>query len=105
VEDGEQALRQLCQIDRPFDLVLMDCQMPMLDGLEATRRLRMWEQDHGQAPIPVIALTANALTGDRERCLDAGMDAHLAKPFRQDELMAALRPHLRARHPGHHQAH
>ncbi|MEY2842465.1 MAG: hypothetical protein RI920_502 [Pseudomonadota bacterium] len=105
VEDGEQALRQLCQIDRPFDLVLMDCQMPMLDGLEATRRLRMWEQDHGQAPIPVIALTANALTGDRERCLDAGMDAHLAKPFRQDELMAALRPHLRPHMRAHHAAH
>jgi two-component system, sensor histidine kinase len=95
VEDGEQALRQLCQLGRAFDLVLMDCQMPLMDGLEATRRLRAWEQDHGQAPIPVIALTANALSGDRERCLEAGMDAHLAKPFRQDELMAALRPHLR----------
>jgi signal transduction histidine kinase/ActR/RegA family two-component response regulator len=95
VDDGEQALRQLCRIDRNFDLVLMDCQMPMLDGLEATRRLRLWEQDQGQAPITVIALTANALNGDRERCLAAGMDEHLAKPFRQDELVAVLRPHLR----------
>ncbi len=97
VDDGEQALRQLCRIDRNFDLVLMDCQMPTLDGLEATRRLRLWEQDQGQAPITVIALTANALNGDRERCLAAGMDEHLAKPFRQDELMAVLRPHLRVK--------
>ncbi len=94
VEDGEQALRRLCQLDRAYDLVLMDCQMPMLDGLEATRRLRLWEQEQGQAPITVIALTANALTGDRERCMAAGMNDHLAKPFRQDELMAVLRPHL-----------
>jgi CheY-like chemotaxis protein len=95
VENGEEALARLCRVDRTYDLVLMDCQMPVLDGLEATRRLRAWEQTHGQAPVTVIALTANALTGDRERCLDAGMNAHLAKPFRQDELMATLRPHLR----------
>ncbi len=95
VENGEEALARLCRIDRAYDLVLMDCQMPVLDGLEATRRLRAWELDHGQAPITVIALTANALTGDKERCLEAGMNAHLAKPFRQDELMATLRPHLR----------
>jgi signal transduction histidine kinase/ActR/RegA family two-component response regulator len=95
VENGEEALARLCRIDRAYDLVLMDCQMPVLDGLEATRRLRAWEHAQGQAPITVIALTANALTGDKERCLDAGMNAHLAKPFRQDELMATLRPHLR----------
>jgi len=95
VENGEEALARLCRIDRSYDLVLMDCQMPVLDGLEATRRLRAWELSHGQAPITVIALTANALAGDRENCLDAGMDAHLAKPFRQDELMATLRPHLK----------
>ena len=97
VEDGQQALTALCQLDRVFDVVLMDCQMPVIDGLEATRRLRAWEAAQGQRPIPVIALTANALAGDRERCLAAGMDQHLAKPFRQDELMAALRPHLAGR--------
>ncbi|MEY4766925.1 MAG: hypothetical protein RI907_3598 [Pseudomonadota bacterium] len=97
VEDGAQALQKLCKLDHGFDVVLMDCQMPVVDGLEATRRLRIWEADHGQTPLPVIALTANALTGDRDRCLNAGMNAHLAKPFRQDELMTALRPHLPVR--------
>ncbi|WP_290869360.1 ATP-binding protein [Aquabacterium sp.] len=96
VENGRLALAQLCQPGRTFDVVLMDCQMPELDGIEATRELRTWERTHGLPAIPVIALTANAMGGDRQRCIDAGMDDHLAKPFRQDELRQTLGRHLRA---------
>jgi CheY-like chemotaxis protein len=96
VENGRLALAQLCQPGRAFDVVLMDCQMPELDGIEATQELRTWERTHGLPAIPVIALTANAMGGDRQRCIDAGMDDHLAKPFRQEELRQALGRHLRA---------
>ena len=82
-------------IDRlPYDLILMDCQMPVMDGFEATRRLR---QTHADGPrIPVIAMTANAIRGDRELCLDAGMDDYLPKPVRSSELKAMLRRWLPA---------
>jgi len=96
VEDGREALGLLCQPERAFDLVLMDLQMPELDGMEATRRLRQWEHERGVEPIAVVALTANALSSDRAHCLSAGMDDHLAKPFRADELQAVLQRHLPA---------
>ena len=94
VEDGLQALAELQRPDHPYALVLMDCQMPGLDGIEATRRLRAWEHHRGRPAIPVIALTANAMQSDRDRCMAAGMNAHLAKPFRLDELRDMLRLHL-----------
>ncbi|MFP5429602.1 MAG: ATP-binding protein [Gammaproteobacteria bacterium] len=90
--DGAEALEALGRL--PYDLVLMDCQMPVMDGFEATRRLR-----HRQAEgirLPVIAMTANAIRGDRERCLDAGMDDYLPKPVRVSELKAMLRRWLPA---------
>jgi len=99
-EDGAQALSMLQHLERPFDLVLMDLQMPELDGMEATRRLRCWENDQRLEPIPVVALTANALSTDRARCLSAGMDDHLPKPFRVEELMAVLQRHLPPPAPG-----
>jgi CheY-like chemotaxis protein len=99
-EDGAQALSMLQHLERPFDLVLMDLQMPELDGMEATRRLRSWENDQRLDPIPVVALTANALSTDRARCLSAGMDDHLPKPFRVEELMAVLQRHLPPSAPG-----
>ena len=85
--NGREALAVLKT--RAFDLVLMDVQMPEMDGLEATTLLREWEQRTGEH-IPVIAMTAHAMLGDRERCLAAGMDEYISKPIRVPELMAAI---------------
>ena len=98
VSDGQQALDLLTGAPHPFDVVLMDCQMPVLDGVEATRRLRAHENETGSPNVPVIALTANAMPQDRQRCAAAGMDDHLAKPFRQEELRVVLLRHLHPKH-------
>ncbi len=75
-----------------FDAILMDIQMPVLDGIDATRRIRELEGDRpGGGRIPIIAMTAHAMKGDRQRCLDAGMDDYVSKPVRKPELAAALR--------------
>jgi CheY-like chemotaxis protein len=89
VTDGHQVLEALRQ--KEFDLVLMDCQMPGIDGYETTRRMRREETEKGSPRLPVIAVTAHAMTGDREKCLEAGMDDYLAKPFRAEQLGALLR--------------
>jgi signal transduction histidine kinase/CheY-like chemotaxis protein len=78
-----------------FDLVLMDVHMPVLDGLAATRALRAWEREQGRTPTPVVALTASAMPEDVRRALDAGCDAHLAKPVKKQILLAAIERYAR----------
>jgi Amt family ammonium transporter len=86
VNNGREAAAAVAQ--KQYDLVLMDCQMPEMDGFEATRRIRQWEADAALAGhLPVIALTANAIKGDRQRCLDAGMDEYLSKPVQKDQIV------------------
>jgi signal transduction histidine kinase/CheY-like chemotaxis protein len=95
-DSGEVALERLERA--PFDLVLMDCQMPGLDGLETTRRWRAREaRVVPPTRLPIVAVTANASAGDRERCLEAGMDDYIAKPFEMDALRAVVERVLRAR--------
>ena len=90
VANGAEALDALSTI--PYDLVLMDVQMPVMDGLEATRRLR--EEESGQTPrgdrLPIIAMTASAMHSDREKCLKAGMDDFVSKPVMPQDLARAL---------------
>jgi len=87
-ENGVDAVRMLTA-PHGFDVVLMDCQMPEMDGLEATRRIRAHENEHA-GRVPIIALTANAMVGDREACINAGMDDFLSKPFQRQELVLLL---------------
>jgi len=86
--DGQQAIEAAAAKD--FDLILMDCRMPVLDGYAATRAIRLEERQRGTRRIPIVAVTANALAGDREVCLDAGMDDHLAKPYTAAQLREVL---------------
>jgi CheY-like chemotaxis protein len=86
--NGRRALQALAEAE--YDLVLMDCNMPELDGLDATRMLRAGTAGARAARIPVIALTANAMDGDRETCLAAGMNDFLAKPVSISALRQAI---------------
>jgi CheY-like chemotaxis protein/HPt (histidine-containing phosphotransfer) domain-containing protein len=91
--DGAQALAAV--VSRDIDLVLMDCGMPVMDGFESTRRIRAWEQAQpGRTRVPIVALTASALAGDREACLSAGMDDYLVKPVSSSRLSETLARHL-----------
>ncbi|HET7065912.1 MAG TPA: ATP-binding protein [Rudaea sp.] len=96
-ENGKEAVDALAE--RGFDAVLMDCQMPVMDGYTATRVLRQRETETGGARVPVIAMTANAMAGDREKCLGAGMDDYLSKPLNRALLEQTLRKWLRAGAP------
>jgi signal transduction histidine kinase/CheY-like chemotaxis protein/HPt (histidine-containing phosphotransfer) domain-containing protein len=87
-DNGEVALEKLRE--QPYAMVLMDCQMPVLDGYSATRRLREIENEQGKQRIPVIAMTAHAMSGDRERCLQSGMDDYLSKPLDRELLEQTL---------------
>ena len=98
VANGVEALRALEKI--PYQVVLMDCQMPELDGYEAARRIRQQEKSRefspGEKPLHIIAMTANALTGDKEKCLEAGMNDYISKPVRIHELENVLLRGLKA---------
>jgi CheY-like chemotaxis protein len=88
VENGMQVLQALSA--SRFDLILMDVQMPDLDGIEATRRIRMNEAAASEARVRIVAVTAHALDGDRDKCLEAGMDGYIAKPIHMRDLIAEI---------------
>ncbi len=93
-ENGALALDLFKQ--NAYDLVFMDVQMPIMDGYTATRRIREWEREQRRSPIPIVALTANALKEDEQRSLDAGCTGHLTKPIRKGIFLAALEQFLRS---------
>ncbi|MGA2024500.1 MAG: response regulator [Steroidobacteraceae bacterium] len=95
---GEEALEKIA-VER-FDVVLMDCQMPKMDGYATTIRIRELEQAQQRARMPIVALTANALSGDADRCFAAGMDHYLSKPFTLEQLRAVLEPYAADIEPG-----
>jgi CheY-like chemotaxis protein len=89
--NGQEALALLRQSGAPYDLILMHVQMPVLDGLETTLLIRA---DERWRNLPVIAMTAHARNGDKERCLDAGMDAYLTKPLKGPQLISTIEKFL-----------
>ena len=91
VSDGSEAVE--AHRAKGYDIILMDCQMPAMDGFEASKKIR---QLHLRQPV-IIAVTANALTGEREKCLEAGMDDYLSKPFQADQLVSLVRKWAAAR--------
>jgi len=86
--DGKEAIEKLQTAK--YDLVLMDCQMPVLDGYGATVAWRLCEANEGRVRTPIAAVTANALPADQKRCQDSGMDDYLAKPYKREDLLALL---------------
>jgi signal transduction histidine kinase/DNA-binding response OmpR family regulator/HPt (histidine-containing phosphotransfer) domain-containing protein len=90
--NGEQAVQYYK--DNPCNLILMDCQMPVMDGLEATRLIRIYEKEQGLEPVPIIAMTGNAFESDREKCFMAGMDDFIPKPVEPDILARKIQIHL-----------
>ena len=97
VDNGEQAVEatQRCR----YDVILMDVSMPVMGGIEATMAIREREQSLNLEPIPIVALTAHAMLGDKEKCLQAGMNAYVSKPIRRVELVSTLNQLLSQKQP------
>ncbi len=95
VDNGKAAVKQ--SESRDFDVVLMDLQMPEMDGLEATRRIRRREKETGERHLPVIAMTAHAMKGDSQKCFDAGMDGYVSKPIRPETLYEEIEKVVKSR--------
>jgi two-component system sensor histidine kinase/response regulator len=93
--NGAEAVRLFGM--RKYDLVLMDCQMPEMDGYDATRAMRACDKGINDPLLPIVALTANALEGDREACIAAGMTDFLPKPLKQESLYKLLQKYCRQR--------
>ncbi|QPG05124.1 response regulator [Salinimonas marina] len=89
--NGKEAIAALSQMKIQFDLVLMDCHMPEMDGFEATRRIRAGEAGARYTGVPIVALTANAMKGDREACVAAGMSDYISKPFTASDLQRVIK--------------
>ena len=95
--NGKEAVEIYSQQDhqnQPVAMVLMDCEMPGMDGFEATRRIRTYEREHGKQRIPIIALTAHISATARRKCFDAGMNEHVGKPFNRERIMQLIREYL-----------
>jgi len=113
--DGDEAVKKYTAAPEDFDLILMDVQMPLMDGIEATQAIRNWEnkrngtgaeseaetqgQKTGANKIPIIAVTAAAMKGDKEKCFEAGMDDYISKPIRRDQVFEALANHVFSKKP------
>ncbi|MDP1647623.1 MAG: ATP-binding protein [Rubrivivax sp.] len=104
VASGRGVVQRMCTHGERPAMVLLDCQMPEMDGFEACRIVRAFERDHGLDRVPIVALTANVFQQDRERCRDAGMDAFLGKPFTEQELHQVLAMFSMMPHSGHTEA-
>jgi CheY-like chemotaxis protein len=94
-QNGQEAYDRFLQ--GGYDLILMDCQMPEVDGYESTGMIRQWEMQNRKIRIPIIALTANAVAGDIQKCLDSGMDAYCSKPINPILLFEAIDQLLQVR--------
>ena len=92
VANGKLAVDEVRK--RAFDLVLMDCHMPEMDGYEATSRIRRLEEELGRSPVPIVALTADAMEGTRAVCLESGMSDYFAKPLRKADVLAIATKYL-----------
>ncbi len=90
--NGQEAVKAFC--GHPSDLILMDIEMPIMDGYEATQRIRQWEQGHKRVPVPIIALTAHAFIRFKKKCLDAGCSDFLTKPVKKSKLIETIATHL-----------
>jgi CheY-like chemotaxis protein len=96
IDTAEDGLAGFTKVrEHEYDVVLMDMLMPVMDGLEATQAIRAWERAEGRPATPVVALTANAMEDDVRRCMDAGCDAHVAKPVKKAALLESIARYAR----------